>query len=104
MDLLINLFHAAIVMESQKWNEAKVEPAADISQKIFLQYRKTLALESSFNTVASLKAFFYQKEIPTQVFFCEICEIFKSSFFKEHFWWLLLTRAWRRLEQKHERK
>ena len=62
MDLLINLFQAAIVMESQKWHEAKVEPAADISQKIFLQYRKTLALESSFNTVASLKAFFFIKK------------------------------------------
>ena len=27
---------------------------------------------------------------PTQLFSCEICEIFKNSFFAEHFWWLLL--------------
>ena len=26
-----------------------------------------------------------------QVFFCEICVIFKNAFFIEHFWWLLLT-------------
>ena len=25
-----------------------------------------------------------------QVFSCEICEIFKNTLFKEHFWWLLL--------------
>ena len=26
----------------------------------------------------------YQKETPTQVFFCEYCKIFKSSYFEEH--------------------
>ena len=26
----------------------------------------------------------YQKEIPTQIFCCEICEIFKNTCFKEH--------------------
>ena len=26
----------------------------------------------------------YQKESPTQVFFCEICEIFKNTFFTGH--------------------
>ena len=37
-------------------------------------------LESAFNKVASL----YQKEIPTQVFFCKYCKIFKSTHFEEH--------------------
>ena len=27
----------------------------------------------------------YQKETPTQEFSCELCEIFKSTFFTEHF-------------------
>ena len=26
----------------------------------------------------------YQKETPTQVFSCEICEIFKNTYFEEH--------------------
>ena len=26
----------------------------------------------------------YQKEIPTQVFFCEICEIFKNTYFEDN--------------------
>ena len=26
----------------------------------------------------------YQKETPRQVFFCEICEIIKSTYFEEH--------------------
>ena len=36
--------------------------------------RKTLAPESLFNKTLR------------QVFSCEICEIFKSTFFKKHFW------------------
>ena len=32
----------------------------------------------------------YQKEIPADGFFCEICEIFKNTFLKEYLWWLLL--------------
>ena len=31
---------------------------------------------------------------PTQVLSCEICEIFKSTFFTEHLRWLLLFRYW----------
>ena len=30
------------------------------------------------------------KKSPTQVLSCEYCEIFKNSFFIEHFWWQLL--------------
>ena len=32
----------------------------------------------------------YQKETPTQVFSCEICEIFKNIVLTEHSRWLLL--------------
>ena len=32
----------------------------------------------------------YQKETLTQVLSCEICEIFKNTFFTEHLRWLLL--------------
>ena len=31
-----------------------------------------------------------KKETPSQVFSCQFCEIFKSTFFIEHLWWLLL--------------
>ena len=34
-----------------------------------------------------------RKEILTQVLFCEFCGIFKSTFFIEHFWWLLLSQS-----------
>ena len=34
---------------------------------------------------------FINKEIPTQVFSCEYCEIFKTSFFEEHLWRLFLS-------------
>ena len=39
-------------------------------------------MESLFNKVAGTL---------TQVFFCEYCGIFKSTFFIQHFWWLLLN-------------
>ena len=41
-------------------------------------------LESLFNKVAGLR-------VPTHVFFCEICEIFKNTFFTKYFRWLLLV-------------
>ena len=28
--------------------------------------------------------FIYQKESPTQMFFCEYCKIFKNTYFEEH--------------------
>ena len=46
-------------------------------------HRKTSVLESLFNKVVYLT--------PTQMFSCEICEIFKSPFFTEHLRWLLLN-------------
>ena len=41
-------------------------------------------LESLFNKVSGLLSLqLYQKETPTQVFFCEIYEIFKNIYFEE---------------------
>ena len=40
---------------------------------------------SLFNKVAGLKACnVIKKETPTQVFSCEYCDIFKSTYFEEH--------------------
>ena len=39
-------------------------------------HRKTPVLESLYDKVA-----LYYKKTPTQVFTCEICEIFKNTFF-----------------------
>ena len=33
----------------------------------------------------------FNKENPTQVFSCEICDIFKSNFYTKHLQWLFLT-------------
>ena len=43
--------------------------------KNFLDFTKKPVLESLFNKVAGT---------PTQVFSCEICEIFKNTYFEEH--------------------
>ena len=48
-----------------------------------------------FNKVGGLRPMacnFIKKETLVQVFSCEFCEISKSTFFIEHFWWLLLSR------------
>ena len=48
-------------------------------------------LESFVNKVAYVKACnFIKKETLAQLFSFKYCEIFKSSFFIEHLWWLLL--------------
>ena len=36
------------------------------------------------------QSLFFKKETLAQVLSCEFCEIFKSTFFTEHLWWLLL--------------
>ena len=41
-------------------------------------------LESLFNKVASLKAYNFIKKTPTQVLSCEICQIFRNTYFEEH--------------------
>ena len=50
------------------------------SSKFFF-VKKTAVLESPFNKVAGLKvSIFIKKKTPTQLFFCEYCEILKNSF------------------------
>ena len=42
-------------------------------------------LESLFSEVTGLRAWnFILKKTPTEVFSCEICEIFKNIYFEEH--------------------
>ena len=61
------------------------------SEKFRNIHRKTPLSESLSNKVSGLKAcIFIQKETPTQVFFCEYCEIFKNSFFIGHLSIILL--------------
>ena len=40
-------------------------------------------MEYLFNKVAGLGQQLYRKETPTQVFSCEICEVFKNTYFEE---------------------
>ena len=50
--------------------------------KISQYCQKNTCLGSLFKNVAGLKAcIFIKKEIPTQVFSCKYCEIFKNNFF-----------------------
>ena len=57
------------------------------SKQVFLkilQYSQESVLKPLFNKVSGLKAcIFIQKETPTQVFFCEYCEVFKKRFLIE---------------------
>ena len=51
-------------------------------------------MESLFNKVSILKARnLIKKKTPLEVFSCECRESFKSSFFIEHLWWLLLRQV-----------
>ena len=59
--------------------------------KISQCFQKTLVFGSFFNNAAGLKAcIFIKKEIPTQVFSWELCEIFKNSFLVQHFLFIIL--------------
>ena len=61
--------------------------------KNFKMFAKTPVFESLFNKAGALKTcIFIQKEIPTQVFSSEYCEIFKNSFLVEHFLFIILLR------------
>ena len=60
------------------WNRSSHQKCSQkkrYSWKFDKFYRKTPVLESLFNKVA---------ETPTQVFSCEICQIFKKTYFEEH--------------------
>ena len=43
-------------------------------------------LESLFNKSQLWEPATLLKKAPTQVFFCEICKLFKNNYFKEHLW------------------
>ena len=55
-------------------------------KKLFLKnrniFRKTPVLEHLSNKVRRSGLQHYQKEIPTQEFFCEYCEIFSNTYFQ----------------------
>ena len=40
------------------------------------------------------------KKAPTQVFFCEICKLFKSNYFEEHLWTSASKLYFKRLQHK----
>ena len=44
--------------------------------------RKKPVVESDFNNISGIGLQLYQKETPTQVFFCECCEVFKNIYFE----------------------
>ena len=65
------------------------------SKQVFLKIsqcsQKISVFESLFNKAGTLKTcVFIKKEIPTQVFSCEYCEIFKNSFLMEHFLFIIV--------------
>ena len=51
------------------------------SKKLYNIHKKIPVLES-FCRPSSLQ--FFQKKSPTLIFFCELGEIFKNTYFKEH--------------------
>ena len=59
---------------------------------------KIPVLESLFIKVAGAQASnFIKKKLQHRCFFCEICEIFKNTYFEEHllldlFYWILYSR------------
>ena len=78
-----------------KISEAAVHRCS--SKQVFLKIsqcsQKTPVFESLFNKAGALKAYiFIKKEIPTQVFSCQYCKIFKNSFLVEHFLFIILLR------------
>ena len=48
--------------------------------------RKHLYQRFFFNKVAGFQPATLFKETPVQMFFCEFCDYFKSTFFVEHLW------------------
>ena len=59
------------------------------AKKMFLKFHKfhkiSPVLGSLFNKVAGLKACnFIKNRLPTQVFSCQICQIFKNTYLEEH--------------------
>ena len=77
----VNLSEAAVCRCSSKQVFLKI---SQYSQKISV-------FESLFNKAGTLiTCVFIKKEIPTQVFSCEYCEIFKNSFLMEQFLFIIV--------------
>ena len=79
------------VTENNERNLLSTEAAARgvLSEKLFLnilQYsQESTVVGVSFSESCRPEALqLYQKETPTQVFFCEYCRIFKNTYFEEH--------------------
>ena len=53
------------------------------SEKFCNILRKKPVVESDFNNISGIGLQLYQKETPTQVFFCECCEVFKNIYFEK---------------------
>ena len=107
-----------IKLQAEAWNFIKKETLTQVFSSEFgkiskntFSYRTPLVASSEFSRIScttfiealrnDLQDFLcltlnlqglqlYQKETPTQVFFCEICKIFSSIFFIENLRWLLL--------------
>ena len=52
--------------------------------KILQILQKNTCVEPLLNKVVSLQAYNFLKETPTDVFSCEICDIFKNTYFEKH--------------------
>ena len=52
--------------------------------KISLNFAGKHLCWSLFNKVTHLRAFNFIKETPTQVFSCEICDIFMNTYYEKH--------------------
>ena len=61
------------------------------SKKFRKFHSKTYVLESLFNKAAG----WWPATLSTQVFSCEICEIFKNTFLKKHFLVKLFLKNWK---------
>ena len=61
-----------------------------LSKKFHTFYRKTLVLESLFNRAAGLKACNFVKKRLQRRWFLQNLQIYRNTFFAEHFRWLLL--------------
>ena len=75
-------------LTSRRPPQKKQPPEVFYKERCFLKFcnnshRKTPDLGSLFNCKPDGLQLYYKKT-PTQVFFCEHCEIFKSTYFKEH--------------------
>ena len=94
------LLHFLFHLFMQEKVQVKISEAAVCrrsSKQLFLKIsqcpQKAPAFESFYNKPEALKAcIFIKKEILTQVFSCEYCEVFKNSFLVEDFLFIILLR------------